>query len=218
VFVGHYGVSFAVKAGRRDIPLWVLFLAVQLVDVVWAVLVLCGVEKLRIVPGITATNPLDLYYMPYTHGLITATAWSVLAAVAYRLWRANGGSRSAALVGIAAFSHWVLDLVVHRPDLPRFGDDHKVGFGLWNYRGPALGLEILFLFGGMWLYLRRAESSGGGGGSFVMAGVAMLAVHTFVFYGPPPVSGHAAAVSALAAYGIFAGVAWWLERREEKRG
>lgn len=195
-----------------------LFLAVQLLDVVWAVLVLRDVEKLRIVPGITATNPLDLYYMPYTHGFITATVWSVLAAVAYRLWRSNGGLPSAALIGVAAFSHWVLDLVVHRPDLPLLGDDHKVGFGLWNYRGPALGLEILFLFGGMWLYLRGNTPGGDGRGLFVMSGVAMLAVHVFVFYGPPPVSGHAAAVSALAAYGIFAGIACWLERKEGTTG
>ncbi len=72
MFVGHYGVSFAAKRGDRSIPLWVLFLAVQLLDVFWSFFVLVGIEKVRIVPGITASNPLDLYYMPYTHSLVAA--------------------------------------------------------------------------------------------------------------------------------------------------
>ena len=76
MFVGHYGVSWLARWADETIPLWVLFVAVQLVDVVWAILVLVGVEKVLIVPGITATNPLDLYYMPYTHGLFAAIGWS----------------------------------------------------------------------------------------------------------------------------------------------
>ena len=70
MFVGHYGVSFAAKRLDKTIPLWVLFLAVQLLDVGWGILVPLGVEKVRIVPGITASNPLDLYYMPFTHSLV----------------------------------------------------------------------------------------------------------------------------------------------------
>ena len=77
MFVGHYGPSFAIKSVRRGIPLWLLFVAVQLLDFGWAVLVLLGVEKVRIVPGITASNPLDLYYMPYTHGLPGSLAFSL---------------------------------------------------------------------------------------------------------------------------------------------
>src|SRR5258706_15404756 len=84
MFVGHYGVSFAAKRGDRSIHLWVLFLAVQLLDVFWSFFVLVGIEKVRIVPGITASNPLDLYYMPYTHSLVAALLWSLGAAVAYR--------------------------------------------------------------------------------------------------------------------------------------
>src|SRR5258706_173300 len=90
MFVGHYGVSFAAKKLEPELPLWLLFIAVQLLDVLWAPFVLLGVEKVRIVPGFTATNPLDLYYMPYTHGLVAALGWSVVAAptaiVAYALF------------------------------------------------------------------------------------------------------------------------------------
>ena len=98
MFIGHYGPSFAAKAWKNPIPLWVLFLAVQLVDIFWSIFVILGIEKVRIVPGITATNPFDLYYMPYTHSLIAAVLWSAVAAVAYRFfspgrWMACGRDR-----------------------------------------------------------------------------------------------------------------------------
>jgi hypothetical protein len=213
VFVGHYGPSFAGKAWKSSIPLWVLFLAVQLLDVFWSIFVLLGIEKVRIVPGITATNPLDLYYMPYTHGLIPALLWSALAAILYRMFRDADGWSSAFVVGSAVFSHWVLDLLVHRPDLPLYDNSAKVGFGLWNYPVPASALEIVFLFGGMYLYM-RATAPVGRVGRYGMAifGIVMLAIQGAVFFGPPPASPQAAAVTALIAYFSFAGVAYWLEK------
>jgi hypothetical protein len=137
MFVGHYGPAYVANVAKRSIPLWVVFIAVQLVDVGWAIFVLLGVEKVRIVPGITATNPLDLYYMPYTHSFVGSAIWSIGAALAYYLLRARDGRVAAAIVGAAVFSHWVLDLVVHRPDLPMYDDTLKVGLGLWNYPIPA---------------------------------------------------------------------------------
>src|SRR5437773_7251770 len=99
MFVGHYGVSVAAKRGDRSIPLWTLFVAVQLLDVFWSLFVFFGVEKVRIVPGITASNPLDLYYMPYTHSLVAALLWSLGAYVAYRAIRAFGPSHRATARG-----------------------------------------------------------------------------------------------------------------------
>src|SRR5437867_12834520 len=116
MFVGHYGVAFAVKSERNQIPLWVLFVAVQLLHFLWAPFVLLGIEKVRMVPGITATNPLDLYYMPYTHSLIGALIWSGVAALVYKLISSTASRVAAILVGFAVFSHLLLDLVVHRPD------------------------------------------------------------------------------------------------------
>src|SRR5438874_612999 len=108
MFVGHYGIAFAVKTERNRIPLWVLFVAVQLLDFIWAPLVLLGIEKVRIVPGITATSPLDLYYMPYTHSLVGALVWSGLAFLLYKVVAGQRSSDAAALlVGFAAFSHWL---------------------------------------------------------------------------------------------------------------
>ena len=105
MFVGHYGVSFVVKRRDPALPLWILFLAVQLLDVAWAPFVLLGIEKARILRGITHSNPLDLYYMPFTHSLVAALLWSVGAAGLYRLVVARSRGGSVRLLGLAVFSH-----------------------------------------------------------------------------------------------------------------
>jgi hypothetical protein len=213
MFAGHYGPSLAIRAARPDIPLWLLFVAAQLVDIAWATLVLAGVEKLRIVPGITAASPLDLYYMPYTHSLVAAALWSVGAAVACRAifrWR---GWVAAAWVGAAVLSHWFLDFVVHRPDLPIYDDAARVGLGLWNHAAASLLLETLVLGSGLWIYLKRttAVDAVGRHGPVVMAAI-MLAMQASVFVTPPPPSPAAVAGSALGAYLVFAAGAWWVDR------
>jgi hypothetical protein len=216
VFVGHYGPSFAIKAFRSTIPLWVLFIAVQLVDVAWAVLVLLGVEKVRIVPGITASNPLDLYYMPYTHSLIAAILWSIVVGVLVRPVPGIRARSAAVWVGIAVFSHWVLDFLVHRPDLPLYDDAMKVGLGLWNYPAVAVSLEAVLLFGGMMFYLKatRPINAVGRLGPPIF-GIVMLAIQGYIFFGPPPASPSAAAVTALVSYAVFAVIAQWLGRQRQ---
>jgi len=216
MFVGHYGVSFAIKRVAPAIPLWMLFVAVQLLDVLWAPFVLLGIEKLRIVPGITASNPLDLSYMPYTHSLLAAILWSGAAlAVSRRLIAGDRARAMGLLVALAVFSHWPLDLVVHRPDLPLYDDTVKVGLGLWNLPALAFGLEATLLFGGMGLYLGTAGTSRL---RVPVFGLVMLAIQAYVFFGPPPVSAKAAALTALAAYVVFAAVAERLERPTRGHG
>lgn len=210
MFVGHYGVSFLAKKSDDTVPMWVLFFAVQLLDVVWAPLVLLGVEKVRIVPGFTATNPLDLYYMPYTHSLVAALLWSVAAAFAYRLLRRSASLRAGALVGAAVFSHWVLDLVVHRPDLPLFDNSAKVGLGLWNRPALAFGLEAVLLLGGVALFLRSHTQRRA---LLIVFSLVMLAIQAYIFFGPPPASDVSIAFTALGAYAVFALGIWWLVDR-----
>jgi len=210
MFVGHYGVSFAAKRLAPSVSLATLFIAVQLLDVGWSVLVLLGVEKVRIVPGFTATNPLDLYYMPFTHSLLAALGWSAAAFLLYRRVTRGASNRAALVVAAAVFSHWVLDFLVHRPDLPLYDDDGKVGLGLWNFPAVALGLEAVLLFGGLWLYFRIGVTRRLG---MLIFAVLMLAIQVFVFFGPPPASDRAAALTALASYLVFAGVIAVLERR-----
>src|SRR5437879_2302890 len=123
MFVGHYGISFAAKRLDKTIPLWVLFLAVQLLDLGWGVLVPLGVEKVRIVPGITASNPLDLYYMPYTHSLVAALLWSLAGYVVYRSGRGFGASRgrTAHVCSDNPSAVWVIDAGYQRAYLLLMG-------------------------------------------------------------------------------------------------
>jgi hypothetical protein len=218
MFVGHYGPSFAIRAVRPEVPLWVLFVAAQLVDVVWGLLVLAGIEKVRIVPGITAASPLDLYYMPYTHSLVAALLWSFAAAlVCRRVFRWPGWS-VALWVGATVLSHWILDLLVHRPDLPLYDNTAKVGFGLWNYVGVSLTLEALVLAGGLWLYLKKTIGLTPVGrlGPIVFV-VLMLAMQVGMLFAPLPPSSAAVATSALVAYVAFAAVAAWIDGQRRSR-
>jgi len=213
MFVGHYGPSLAGKALDKSIPLWVLFLAVQWLDVCWAVFVLLGVEKVRIAPGITKSNPLDLYYMPYTHGLVTAILWSLAAACVYRWVRKQGGWNAAAIVGAAVFSHRLLDLVVHRPDLPLWDDRWKVGLGLWNYPGAAFAIEMVVLFGGMYLYWHRTKPVRVWGRyGMPIFGAALALLQAAQYFGPQPQLDRSAVVIGLVLYGSFAAIAALLER------
>ncbi len=212
MFVGHYGVSFAAKRRFPAIPLWILFIEVQLLDVVWAPLILLGIEKVRIVPGITRSNPLDLYYMPYTHSLLAALLWSLGAALLYQAFAKPSSRGPSIVVGLAVFSHWVFDFLVHRPDLPLYDNTAKVGLGLWNLPAVAFGLELLLLFGGV-VWCARADLVRPMGG--LAFGVAMAAIQAYVFFGPPPTSANAAAVTAIAAYALFAFVIHLLERSPE---
>jgi hypothetical protein len=218
MFVGHYGISFAVKSFDRRISLWLLFMAVQFVDVLWAIFVLLGIEKVRISPGITATNPLDLYYMPYTHSLVAALVWAGSSFIGYKFTRGSA-SRTALLVAAAVFSHWVLDLIVHRPDLPIYDNKYKLGLGVWNYPALAFALEAGLLFGGLILYLRASKpvSSLGRYGMPVF-GILLLGLQGMVFFGAPPSSPVAAALTALVSYVLLAVIVFWLDRKRVDEG
>jgi hypothetical protein len=216
MFVGHYGVAFAVKSERNQIPLWVLFVAVQLLDFLWAPFVLLGIEKVRMVPGITATNSLDLYYMPYTHSLVGALIWSGAAFLIYKLVVGQKASNTAALiVAFAVFSHWILDLIVHRPDLAIYDNVLKVGFGLWNYRGLEFVLEIAILVVGIVIYLKR-NSLVARKAAIIAFGVVLILIQTWnTFAGRRPTSDRAFAITALIFYTLVAGIAFLLEKRSE---
>lgn len=211
MFIGHYGAAYALKRWRPDISIFALFIAVQLLDVAWSVFVFTGVEKVRIVPGITETNSLDLYYMPYTHSLLAALVWATASGVAYRtLKRAAAGA--GIVIGLAVFSHWVFDFLVHRPDLPLYDNVKKVGLGWWNFPRFALLLEVGILLGGLVLYLRGTRGVGvlGSIGPWLFV-VLLIVVQATVFFGGAVGSPNQAAVIALVSYVLFAAIALWLD-------
>lgn len=212
MFVGHYGISCAAVCAQRRVPLWVWFIAVQWMDIVWAVLVLLGVEKLRIVPGFTQANALDLYYMPYTHGLPGSIVLSLVFGAIVALCT-DGNRTTVLLVAAASFSHWVLDLLVHVPDLPLYDNSAKVGFGLWRHIALSLPLELIVLGLGAWLYLRMTAFPRALGRHLFLGFVVLLAIlQVYANFGPPPASAEAAAVTALVAYALLAFIAGWVER------
>ncbi len=210
MFVGHYSVSFAGKAAQKTIPLWLLFLAVQFLDVLWGIFVLLGIEKVRIVPGFTASNALDLYYMPYTHSLVAAVGWSALAYLVCQLTPRLRGVKTGMMVAAAVFSHWILDLIAHVPDLPIYSSRFKLGFGLWNYRWPEFILELVLLaFAAGWCF---TKVPGFGRRGLIFAGLLGIVQYAGTFILPPPATNRAEAVMALFFYALFALMADWVER------
>ena len=213
MFVGHYGVSFAARSVDKRVPLWAWFVAVQWMDLVWCVLVLCGVEKLRVIPGFTEANALDLYYMPYTHGLAGSIALSLVLGTIVALFARGNRAMTMALIAAASFSHWILDLIVHVPDLPLFGNSVKVGFGLWRHVLLSFPLELSVLALGAWCYVRRTALQSAKGRSLVWGFVVFLAiVQGLANFGPPPGSTTAMAIGALVSYAVLAWLAAGVER------
>ncbi len=219
MFIGHYGVSFAAKAADRRLPLWLLFIAVQWLDIVWSGLVMLNVEKLRIVPGFTQGSDLDLYYMPFTHGLIGALALSAaLGAVAALFFRDRRAAAGAMIAG-AVFSHWLLDVVVHVPDLPLLGDSFKVGLGLWRHVWLSLPLELAILVAGAALYARAVPSRTRRGDVWLWLFVAaMAALQVYGYFGPGPASPLSFAQTALGTYGVLAALAAAVDRARGTSG
>jgi hypothetical protein len=217
MFIGHYGPAFAAKPAEPRLPLWLLFIAVQFMDVCWSLLVLSGIEKLRIVPGFTEASPLDLYYMPFSHGLIGALAISVLFGGAVTLFYSTGRVRVFLVIAAAVFSHWLLDLVVHVPDLPLWGDTMKVGFGLWRWAWISVPLELVTLAAGALIYTRMVPARRGGNGWVWAFVAAMGAVEIYNLIGPPPADTHDMAIMALVAYGVLAVLAGFVDLTRDRR-
>jgi hypothetical protein len=206
MFIGHYGPAFGAKAAVRRVPLWVFFVAVQFMDFVWSILVLLGIEKVRIVHGFTEGSPLDLYYMPYTHGLFGALTLSVLFGGVVSLFFREGRGSVFLVVAAAVFSHWILDLLVHQPDLWIY-DGVKLGFGLWRWVWISLPLELGCLYAGAWFYARYVPARRGGNIWLWLFVALMTAVEFIAAFGVEPATPQAAAHSALLAYTLLAAVA-----------
>jgi hypothetical protein len=215
MFVGHYSVAFAAKTAK--IPLWILFVAVQFLDYIWATLVLLGIEKLRVIKCFTAGSMLDSYFHPYSHSLITAVLWSGVAALCYKplcRWLGFRYTKSAALiVGAAVFSHWILDLIAHPRDLPIYDNSAKVGFGLWNYRDPEFALEIALLALGICLYLSRNIMPAIRKRAVISFGIVLLVVQIGDTYVPrAALTDRATALGVWIFYTLFVLVALIIEK------
>jgi hypothetical protein len=217
MFVGHYSVAFAAKSHKNKIPLWVLFIAVQFLDYIWATLVLLGIEKLRVIKGFTAGSMLDSYFHPYSHSLIAAIAWSCIAGVAYKIFCTRHGclyrKNAALIVGAAVFSHWILDLIAHPRDLAIYDNTWKVGFGLWNYRNPEFAVEIGLLGAGIMFYLTRNAMPAIRKGAVIAFGVTLVVIQVGDTYVPRnPLTDKATAMGVWIFYSLFVVVGFLIEK------
>lgn len=222
MFVGHYSVAFAARSEKNKIPLWVLFIAVQFLDYIWATLVLLGIEKVRVIKGFTAGSMLDSYFHPYSHSLIAAIAWSCIAGLAYKIFCSRRGcvyrKYAAFVVGVAVFSHWILDLIAHPRDLAIYDNTWKVGFGLWNYRDPEFALEIGLLGVGIMLYLARNAIPAIRKGAVIAFGVALVVIQVGDTYVPRnPLTDNATAMGVWVFYTLFVVVAFLIEKIGSRR-
>ncbi|MGO8999156.1 MAG: hypothetical protein ACLQVI_38005 [Polyangiaceae bacterium] len=219
MFIGHYGVALAAKRVAPRTPLGALFVAVQLLDVVFALLVLAGIEKLRIVPGFTRVTPYDLYFMPYSHSLAGAVLWSALGALGFGLIatgvREKKARVTAALVfGVAVLSHFLLDLPVHVADLPLGFDasSPKVGLGLWDQVDVTLALELGLLVAGGALYAGATLPRPGKETATRVVAVILVALTVATPFLPIPPDTMTFAFEALGGYLVLAALAEWMDR------
>lgn len=209
--MGHFAVALAGKRLAPRLPLPLLFAAVQLLDILFPVFILVGLEHSRITPGITAASPLDLYDIPYSHSLVTSLGWSLLLALPLGLGRRF---REAAVVAACVFSHFVLDVVTHRPDMPLApGSDIRFGLGLWNHVAAAVPVEAAMWAAGIAIYLRctQVRSRMGTVGFWALVVVLTAAWLSGVF-GPPPPNIEVVVVSAVAFIPIVLGWAHLIDR------
>ena len=215
MFVGHYAAAFALKTFEKRASLGILFLAVQFVDILFFPLVLLGVERLNIIENFTQSTHFELEFMPYTHSLLGSAIWALFAYGFFR-WIVVKQHAVALVVALAVFSHWILDVIVHTPDMPLWNDaSMKLGFGLWNNAIASYLLEAAILVLAAWLYARSTAAASAGGRYGVVAFVGFLLLVNIVnIFGPLQGDSMVAlAVSALSAYFLFAAVAFWIDRK-----
>jgi hypothetical protein len=210
MFIGHFAPGFAAAAHPKAPPLPVLIIASQLVDIAFFMFVPLGIESMRVTPGISVMNPMDLYHMPLTHSLLGACAWGLAFALLLRACRI--GWTGAAIGGAVVVSHWFFDLLVHVSDLTLAGSPPKLGLGLWNYPGIEMPLEIGLLLVGVSIY---ASAHRPGWRLWILVAL-LLALQAVNWFGAPPVTVDASLWgSALVAFAVSALMAWWISHKSD---
>jgi len=212
MFVGHFALGFAAKRAVPRASLPVLFGAAQLADIAWPVLLAIGVERVRIDPGNTAFTPLDFVSYPYSHSLVLLAVWGALFGLIYRA-ATNRDGRAWLMLAALVVSHWVLDVVSHRPDMPLYPGGPKFGLGLWRSVPATLAVELAMFAVGVWVYARSTRRRDmAGRWALVVLCVLLLAAYFGNASSPPPPSVAALVVVANLGTVITLALAWWVDR------
>jgi hypothetical protein len=213
MFIGHFAVGLAAKRAAPRLSLGVLFAAGLFADVLWPVLVALGVERVEILPGATVMTPLDFISYPYSHSLLLLIVWGVLFGLAVR----HKDPRAFVVVSALVVSHWVLDLITHRPDMPLFPGGPKAGLSLWNSVPGTVIVEVAMYLAGAWIYLdtTRPRDAAGRWGTVVLLSTLLLIYLGDAMTRVPPPSVNAIVVVGMAASVIFTAWAVWADRHRE---
>ena len=211
MFVGHFALGFAAKRAAPRVSLGVLFLAAQLADVLWPIFVAAGLETVRIAPGITVVTPLDFVSYPYSHSLAALCVWGAVLGAICAL--AVGGRRTFFVVGALVVSHWLLDWIAHRPDMPIYPGGAKYGLALWNSLPATLVVELVLFAAGVWLYVSATRARDGiGRWSLVALAAFLLIAYGGNLAGGAPPSVLAIVVAGIAGAALILVWSWWTDR------
>jgi hypothetical protein len=216
MFIGHFGAACGAKRLAPRASLGTLFLAAQFIDLLWPTLLLLGVERVTIAPGATEVTPLRFEHYPVSHSLVAVLCWAVLIGALHFLLQRR--RRDALLLALLVISHWLLDFIVHQPDLPVFpGDDLRMGLGAWNSLPLTLLLEVPLFLGGVWLYSRctLANDAQGRWGWRLLVGL-LLIIYAANLFGNPPPDARAIAWVGEAQW-LFVVWAFWIDRHRSAR-
>lgn len=212
MFIGHWAPALVAAAHPKAPGLGTLFIAGQLVDWAFFAFVLADIEHLRLAPGISVMNPMDLYHMPYTHSLLGTLVFGV--GFAALIWLATKNRTGALIGGAIVVSHWFIDWLVHVPDLTLWGSPPKLGLGLWNHPAIAMPLELGLTALAFYILIRARRPSRAGYAALAVLAAVMLLVQAVNWFGPQPTEpGVAEAVTVFAIYGIISAIAAWADRR-----
>ena len=217
MFIGHFALSFAAKRATPRVSLAVLFTAAAFADVLWPVLVALGFEQVRIDPGNTAFTPLDFVSYPYSHSLLMLIIWGAAFAVVYRAIAAENGRTFAVLTALVV-SHWVLDLITHRPDMPLYPGGPKLGLSLWNSIVGTVAIEVPLFALGVWIYssATRPRDKTGRWAFVGLIGLLVVSYIANIFSGPPP-SVQALYLTALVGTAVLLLWSGWADRHRAAR-
>ena len=210
MFIGHFALGFAAKRVAPRLSLAALLAAVALADIIWPFLVTLGIEQVRIDPGNTAFTPLDFVSYPYSHSLVFLSLWGVLFGLI-----CAGTVHDRRAVPIAAalvISHWVLDWITHRPDMPLYPGSIKLGLGLWNSVAATIAVEVPMFAVGVWTYARATRARDASGRWAFAAFVGFLLLAYFADIGSPPPGITALVAVGIAGTGVLIMWAWWFDR------
>ena len=216
MFLGHHAVAFAGKKAAPQVRLGTLIFAAQFLDLLWPVLIITGVEHVRINTNAVPFLRLDLYDYPVSHSLITSFFWSVLVGGVYYVIKRN--RRNAFIVSCLVFSHWLLDFFSHIPDLPLIpGWNYFVGLGLWNSTIATIVVEAVLFFIGVFYYFKSTKSKNRLGIFLPWTLIIFLSISyiSSILSPPPPDSGPVGWIALLQW--LFVPWGYWIDRHRESR-